>query len=84
MNTINTINVAALKTSLCHFLHDVERGKEFVVTSHRQPVAKIIPYEPIVVKKSLKPANNLRKIKGIKLKTECDPVALLLNDRGMR
>ena len=81
---MNTVNVATLKTSLSYYLHSVERGKDFVVTSHKQPIAKIIPFKNLTIKKPQKSPAALRNIKGVKLQSQCDPVSILLEDRKMR
>lgn len=40
---METTNVADLKQNLSHCLHLVEAGAEVLVTSHRRPVARLVP-----------------------------------------
>ncbi|MHB8879602.1 MAG: type II toxin-antitoxin system Phd/YefM family antitoxin [Myxococcaceae bacterium] len=39
------VNVAALKANLSRYLRAVRRGQQLVVTDHKLPVAKVVPYE---------------------------------------
>jgi prevent-host-death family protein len=83
---MESVNVATLKNNLSAYLAAVKKGKELIITSHRHPVARLLP----VVKKAddlkiipaKKPVSSLKKIKGIKL--SFDPVEVLLEDRRRR
>ena len=83
---MNTVNVATLKEKLSHYLSLVKKGQEIVVTSHRHPVARILPsaaprgriIEPT------RPVKNLLKIKGVKRRRSVSAVDTLLNDRRRR
>ena len=83
---MKSVSVAALKSNLSGYLAAVKKGKELIITSHRHPVARLLP----VVKKpddlkiipAKKPVSSLKKIKGIKL--SFDPVEVLLEDRRRR
>jgi prevent-host-death family protein len=83
---MESVSVAALKSNLSGYLAAAKKGKELIITSHRHPVARLLP----VVKKAddlkiipaKKPVSSLKKIKGIKL--SFDPVEVLLEDRRRR
>jgi prevent-host-death family protein len=84
---MESVSVATLKSNLSRYLAAARRGKEIVVTSHRHPIARIVPAEKaltddlkIIPAKS--PVSSLKKIKGIKL--SFDPVEVLLEDRRRR
>jgi prevent-host-death family protein len=86
--TMKTVNVAALKSGLSHYLATVRKGEEVVVTSHNHPVARLVPYENkpgrLEIIPATRPLSDIAKIKGIKLKKPFDPVADLRADRDRR
>jgi prevent-host-death family protein len=81
-----SVSVAMLKNNLSRYLVAVKRGKEIVVTSHRHPVARIVPPEKTLADLEIipakKPVSSLKKIKGLDLKV--DLLAELLADRRRR
>jgi prevent-host-death family protein len=84
---MESVSVASLKSNLSRYLAAVRRGKEIVVTSHRHPIARIVPAEQtfedeLKIIPAKKPVSSLKKIKGIKL--SFDPVEVLLEDRRRR
>jgi prevent-host-death family protein len=83
---MQSVNVATLKNNLSRYLAAVKNGKEIVVTSHRHPIARIVPVEKkledLAIIPARKPVSSLKKIKGIKL--DVDLVAELLADRRRR
>lgn len=84
---MESVGVAQLKSRLSEYLAAVRRGKEFVVTSHRHPVAKIGPIaqtgaDDLEIIPARKPASTLKKIKGFNL--DVDLLADLLADRRRR
>jgi len=83
---MNIVNVAMLKEKLSYYLNLVKSGEEVMVTSHRQPVARILPASAPSPKilESTRPAKDLRKIKGIKLRRSVSGVKSLLDDRRRR
>ena len=48
----NFVNIATLKAKLSEYLGRAKRGQEVVVTDHKLPVAKIVPF-------SISPAEGL-------------------------
>ena len=84
---MKSVSVAQLKSRLSHYLAAAKNGQELTVTSHRHPIAKIVPVhkagaydlEIIPAKRS---ASTLKKIKGLNL--EVDLMAELLADRRRR
>ncbi|MBA3385106.1 MAG: type II toxin-antitoxin system prevent-host-death family antitoxin [Chthoniobacterales bacterium] len=83
---MESVSVAQLKSRLSHYLKAARKGKEITVTSHRHSIARIVPLEntgpELNIIPASKPVSSLRKLKGIKLKT--DLVADLLADRQRR
>ena len=81
---MKSVSVAALKNNLSHYLAAAKNGREIIVTSHRHPIARIVPAqtgapENLRIVPAKKPVSSLKKIKGIKL--DFDLVADLLADR---
>ena len=83
---MESVSVATLKNNLSRYLAAAKNGKEIMITSHRHPIARIVPAEKAVsdlqIMPSKKPASSLRKIKGMNLKV--DLLAELLSDRRRR
>ena len=83
---MQSVNVATLKNNLSHYLAAAKNGKEIVITSHRHPIARIVPaqerLEELEIIPARKPVSSLKKVKGIKL--DVDLVAELLADRRRR
>lgn len=84
---MTTVSVAELKSRLSEHLAAVRKGREILVTSHRHPIARIVPLdkasaERLQVIPSKRPMSALKKIKGLNLKV--DLVADLLADRRRR
>ena len=84
---MTTVSVATLKSKLSHYLKVAAEGEEVVVTSHSHPVARLGPYKKdddySVIVPTL-PVEHIKKIKGIKPRKPCDPVAVLIEDRRRR
>lgn len=84
---MKTTSVADLKAHLSRYLRRVEQGEEIVVTSHRHPVARLLPVEPSALLRAspaARPWTDWNKIRGVKPLKPVDPVALLLEDRARR
>lgn len=83
---MESVSVATLKSNLSGYLDAVKNGKEIIVTSHRHPIARLVPIKnPIAhldIIPARKPISSLKKIKGISLKF--DPLDFLLEDRRRR
>jgi prevent-host-death family protein len=83
---MESVSVAKLKSKLSEYLAAVKRGKIFVVTSHRHPIARVVPIEnsPVELKiiPARKPISTVKQLKGVKLKV--DLLADLLADRRRR
>jgi len=83
---MQSVNVATLKNNLSHYLAAAKNGKEIVITSHRHPIARIVPaekkLEDLAIIPARKPVSSLKKVKGIKL--DVDLVVELLADRRRR
>jgi prevent-host-death family protein len=82
-----TANVATLKQKLSHYLRLVEAGDQVVVTSHRRPVARLVPEtgEEPVVRPPSRPVQDLLSLpivaseQGVR-----DVVEVLVEDRRRR
>ena len=84
---MKAVSVATLKTNLSRYLAAAKNGKEIVVTSHRHPIARIVPPHTtpaadLKIIPAKTPVSSLRKIKGVRL--DVDLVAELLADRRRR
>jgi len=80
------VNVAMLKENLSSYLHEVQAGKEIVVTSHQRPVARVVAYDQddLVLLQATRPVRDLMKIKGVRLPAGPSSLDLLLEDRKRR
>jgi len=84
---MESVSIATLKSNLSRYLAAIKKGKKIVITSHRHPIARIVPLKKVSaddlkIIPAKKPASALKKIKGINLKV--DLVADLLVDRRLR
>ena len=83
---MKSVSVAQLKSKLSQYLTAAKNGQEVTVTSHRHPIAKIVPLATTVgdlqIIPAKKPVSTLKKIKGLNLNV--DLVADLLADRRRR
>ena len=81
-----TVNVATLKEKLSHYLGLVKKGQEVVVTSHRHPVARILPSSAPTARimEPTRPVKDLLKVKGVKRRRSVSAVDMLLADRRRR
>ena len=64
---MKTVSVATLKQKLSEYLHFVEQGDEVVVTSHRRPVARMVPDNGtgVVIRPPTLPITALKRVKGV-------------------
>ena len=82
-----SVSVATLKSNLSRYLAAVRKGKEIVVTSHRHPIARIVPAEKsltddLKIIPAKRPVSSLKGIKGMDL--QVDLLADLMADRSRR
>lgn len=80
------VNVATLKEQLSKYLHEAESGGEVVVTSHRRPIAKLTEYGrgSANIRKPLRPASDIRKVKGVSMGGGKTSLGVLEKDRRKR
>lgn len=81
---MRSVSVATLKNNLSHYLAAAKQGKEIIVTSHRHPIARIVPAETaaaedVKIIPAKKSVSSLKRIKGVKL--DVDLVGDLFADR---
>ena len=83
---MQTVSVATLKQKLSAYLHMVEQGAEVLVTSHRRPVARLVPDNGtgLAVRPPTLPVSALANIRGVKLRKPFSAVQALLEDRRRR
>ena len=84
---MRSVSVATLKNNLSRYLAAERRGEEIVITSRRDPVARIVTAEkPLMddlkIIPAKKPVSSLKRIKGMDL--QVDLLAELLADRRRR
>ncbi len=83
---MGSVSVATLKSKLSAYLAAVKKGKEITITSHRHPIARIVPIEKnsadLQIIPAKKPVSSLKKVKGLNL--QVDLLADLLADRRRR
>ena len=83
---MTTVNVATLKQKLSEYLRLVEQGDEVVVTSHRRPVARLVPDNGagLVIRPPTLPITALKRVKGVTPLKGFSVDADLAWDRGQR
>ncbi len=83
---MKTVNVATLKEKLSEYLHRVEQGEEWVVVSHRRPVARLVPEQsaPLIIRRGSVSAGAISALKGVKPIKPFPVDAVLAQDRGRR
>ena len=83
---METVGIAVLKQQLSNYLHRVEAGAEFVVTSHRRVVAHVTP--PSARELHVRPPSarisTLVRLRGISPSVGRASVDLLREDRALR
>lgn len=83
---MTTVNVATLKERLSYYLGLVQKGEEVTVTSHRHPVARLIPTsthsDHIIA--STRPVKDVLKVKGVHHRRSVSAVDMLIADRRRR
>ena len=81
-----TVNVAILKEKLSYYLGLVQKGEEVTVTSHRHPVARLMPTntpsDEIIA--STRPVKDVLKVKGVRCRRSVSAVDMLIADRRRR
>ena len=83
---MKTVSVATLKQKLSEYLRFVEQGDEVMVTSHRRPVARMVPDNGtgLVIRPPTQPLSALRRVRGVTLPKPFSAVQSLLDDRNRR
>ena len=83
---MTTVNTATLKQKLSHYLGLARQGKEVLITSHKQVIARLMAEEGASGRLPLRPPTHsveeLKDIGGFGLDT--DPVKQLLQERRKR
>lgn len=85
----SSVNVAALKSQLAKYLRMVRSGCEVIVTDHRQPVARLVPYEPLGTLETIRPKEAFSEVAtlevtSVKRVPAINSLSLLSQERGKR
>ena len=80
------VKIADLKARLSEHLRQARRGETYTFMDRETPIARLIPYgaeaEPLRVRKPLRRVPTMQDVRlPPPLKTELDPVTLLLEER---
>ncbi len=80
------VKIADLKARLSEHLRQVRRGETYTVMDRETPIARLLPYgagaEPLKIRKPRRRVPTLHDVRlPAPLKTDVDPVALLLEER---
>jgi prevent-host-death family protein len=80
------VNIANLKAQLARYLRIVRSGKQLIVTDHRQPVARLIPYEALGVFETIKPKGPFLEVSQTEIRPlkDISSTEALLKERGNR
>ena len=83
---MKTVSVATLEQKLSEYLRFVEQGDEVVVTSHRRPVARMVPDNGmgVVLRAPTLPVAALQRVKGVTPLKRFSIDADLAGDRALR
>ena len=82
-----TVSTAELKTRLGRYLKMVRNGETIDITSHRHPIARLVPCSPgnhPEVIEPTRPIEDLKNLTAVQTKKPVDGVGLLLEDRSRR
>lgn len=86
--TMTSVSTAELKAHLGKYLRMVRSGETVEVTSHRHPVARLVPRGAVDQRlETITPTRTMRDLKGlkpVKLSRSVDGVSILLEDRRRR
>lgn len=80
------VSVAILKENLSHYLREVKAGEEVIVTSHQQPVAKVVSYDngDLPLTMPSRSVKDLAKIRGVRPSSGKSALDILQEDRERR
>ena len=83
---METVNVATLKQKLSAYLRRVEQGTDVVVTSHRRPIARLLPEDDsrLTIRPPSLPVSALTAVRGVRPAKAASTERLLLADRERR
>ena len=82
---MKTASIALLKQNLSSYLRMVEQGSEVTVTSHKRPVARLVPNfdDKLAIRAATLPVSRLSNINRVDAKDLC-AVSILIEDRRHR
>ena len=84
--TMKMVSVASLKSRLSHYLRQVRRGREVIITSHDHPVGKLVPYPGDAVNdlRIIPPSRPLRDLRNLKSVPPRQTLRSLQKIKGVR
>ena len=88
-NSPASVNIATLKARLAKYLRMVRAGRDFVVTDHKLPVARLVPFESEGSFETIKAVGDFskcarREIPSLEKNVQIDSLDFLLKERGNR
>jgi prevent-host-death family protein len=83
------VNIATLKAQLAKYLRLVRSGRDVVVTDHKLPVARLIPFEAETAFETIKPEGAFSRCARLEIpplenNVRIDSLAFLRKERGSR
>jgi len=83
------VNIATLKAQLAKYLRMVRSGRDVVVTDHKMPVARLVPFEAQAAFETIPPERPFsdcagREIPPVEKNLPIDSLEFLLRERGKR
>ncbi len=85
---MKSAKVSELKAHLSAYLAEVRRGETIIVCDRNTPVARLVPYEDepqgFTMERPKRPLSDLKKVRGVKLKSRTDVLRLLKESRDQR
>ncbi len=82
-----TVTTAELKARLSKYLRLVRAGAEVQVTSHRHPVAHLVPHpeqERVLFDSPTRPISDLKEVRGVNPLKPVEVLEMLVEDRQRR
>ena len=79
--------VSELKARLSSYLSDARAGATIVVCDRNTPIARLVPVEDedgLQIREPVRPLEDLKRIKGVRLRRRIDAVRVLRTDRDQR
>lgn len=80
--------VSELKARLSAYLAEVRQGETVIVSDRRTPIARLVPLdertEGVTIQRARRPAAEVRRVRGVRLRRRVDVGKLLRESRDQR